>query len=243
MSEAITPTVVTGASAEERVSPAERIRNIVMASFLGEQYKLKENIKEVWFDKKNPSNVCLRINGIFYDIAMITDKSIVMVKEGLSSKPSTLSVVLGRIVEGDTGESVTTFEWEKVSEDIKEQSQRTKMTGDYKSADGLLQIMWGEDMSLLVSSVQKDEEPIFVRVTHGVLNEEYSKVFKSAVDAYLLRCNKKLNPQEPKPRKPRTPKEVQISAPSTTDTPTIIPPTTPAAAENVVEADGAETKV
>lgn len=226
--------VIATTIAEDRFSPADQIRNVVMASFLGEQYKLKENIKEVWADKKNPSNVCLRINGIFYDIAMITESAIVMVKEGLSSKPSALSVVLGRIVEGDTGESVTTFDWEKVSEEIKEQSQRTKMTGDYKSADGLLQIKWDEDMSLIISSVQKEGEPIFVRVTHGVLNEEYSKVFKSAIDAYLLRCHKKLNPQEPKPRKPRTPKE---SAPITPTADVLTTPTP------TTEANAAETKV
>ena len=202
---------------EKLISPADAKRNEVMASFLGDQYKLRENIKEVWLDKNTGTSMCLRINGIFYDIVTKTqDGQIAMVKEGLSSKPSALCVVLGRVVEGESGEGVCKFDWEKLSDDAKAPSQRKLMTGEYSMEDGSLRIRWDDDMALLVSSmsVMRDDksgyDPVFVRVTHGALNEEQGKILKSAVDAYILRCRKKLNPQEPKARKPRKKKDTPV---------------------------------
>jgi hypothetical protein len=193
-------------------SPAGIVRDEVMASFLGKAYEVKENITEIWSDKASGA-LCLRINKICYDVVLVNktekaDPKFIVLKEGMSAKPSALCSVLGRVVEGENGKDVCKFDWEKLSEDIKTPSQRTLMTGDYRSADGLFQIKWDEDLVLVISSMAVEGEHVFVKATHGALNAEYSKVLKSAVDAYILRCIRKIpnrgSPARKKMPQPKT---------------------------------------
>jgi hypothetical protein len=199
------------ATAETIISAAENIRNEIMAiSSFAADYKTKETITEVWKDK-NSNTFCLRLNNIFYDIitetSPATDKivrSFAILKRGITkTKPSFLSVVLDQVIEGKVGEDFLKYEWEKISEEIKTISPRNLLSGSYKTVDNTLSIEWADDMCLWVTIYKAGKPSPACKLTDGPLNEEQSKVIKSAIDAYLLRCNKKLNPQEPKTRKPR----------------------------------------
>ena len=163
---------------------SEILEKIVASKVYGEDPSV---ITEIWHDKEKENVLCIRLGSICYDIVTLNptaatpDEYVRIELSNARSKPSKISRMANRWIDGDAGEKVIELNWVKITEKEKTGITRGEKTANYTSPEGV-GIEWEDDLILKVSEASGDV--IHIKKP----SEETCKQIVSLISKWARRC-------------------------------------------------------